>query len=389
MTGARLGSLALLLWLVACGRSNTQEVRAPRSEAPSPSTAAQVSTTEVSAAPSVPARVSGVTPVRSPAPLTGDPRAAVQRAHASLKNLREGKNADYIPALAKVDSNLFGVVVVTTKGEIFEVGDTTHSFSIQSISKVFTLSRVLEELGLPTVEKRIGTDATGQAFNSIIAVETNDTHRAGNPFVNPGAIATVGLLPARSPDEKWSKILATYEAFAGRKLEVDATIYKSESATNTRNRSIAWLLGSYGVIDGDPAPVLDVYTRQCSVAVNAHDLAVMGATLANGGVHPITKERVVSPETAAHVLSMMMTAGLYETSGTWSIEVGVPAKSGVGGGILAVVPGRYAVGTFSSPLDEAGNSVRGQRAVQSIVKDLGGNVFLARSEGERAPSASR
>lgn len=307
----------------------------------------------------------------------GDMRAAVTRAHQAYAGLEDGKNADYIPVLAKVNPKLFGITLVTTSGEVYEVGDVQHPFSIQSISKVFTLSRVMEELGIDVVEKKIGTDATGQPFNSIIAIEQNETHRAGNPFVNPGAIATVSLLPARTGDERWAKIIGTFDAFAGRKLGVDKDVYASESKTNTRNRAISWLLKAYDVIPGEPMEALDVYTRQCSVAVNAHDLAVMGATLANGGKNPVTGAQVIAPENAARVLSVMLTTGLYETSGTWSVAAGVPAKSGVGGGIVAVVPGRFAIGTFSPPLDEAGNSVRGQRAIESVVKELGGNVFVA------------
>ena len=310
--------------------------------------------------------------------MSGEPRAAVTKAHASFKGLTDGKNADYIPVLAKVDSKLFGVVLVTVNGEVYEIGDVQHAFSIQSVSKVFTLGRILEDLGAQAVEKKVGTNATGQAFNSIIAVEMNKKeHPAGNPFVNPGAIASTSLVPGATPEERWSRIMGTLENFAGRKLTVDAQVYKSESETNTRNRAISWLLKAYEVIPGDPMEALDLYTRQCSVSVTAHDLAVMGATLANGGTNPVTHQKVVSPENAARMLSVMLTAGFYETTGTWSFEVGVPSKSGVGGGIVAVVPGRYAVGTFAPPLDEAGNSVRGQRAIESIVKSLGGNIFMA------------
>lgn len=195
--------------------------------------------------------------------------------------------------------------------------------------------------------------------------------------MNPGAIAAVSLVPARDAQERWTRISTTLGAFAGRPLEVDQQVYKSESESNTRNRAISWLLKAYEVIPGDPMEALDLYTRQCSVSVTAHDLAVMGATLANGGMNPVTKRQVVSRDTAARALSIMLTAGFYETTGTWSFDVGVPAKSGVGGGIVAVVPGRYAVGTFAPPLDEAGNSVRGQRAIASIVEALGGNVFMA------------
>ncbi len=355
MIHRRLGSLVAIvsLALAACaGRPEPKE--------PTPTTS-----------------IASTTAAASPVAMNGDPQAAVTKAHADLKGVTEGKNADYIPVLAKVDSKLFGVVLVTVNGEVYEVGDVQHAFSIQSVSKVFTLGRILEDLGPAAVEKRIGTNATGQAFNSIIAIELNKkNHPAGNPFVNPGAIASVSLVPGATPDERWSRIMGTLENFAGRRLTIDEQVYKSESETNTRNRAISWLLKAYEVIPGDPMEALDLYTRQCSVAVTAHDLAVMGATLANGGTNPLTHQRVVSPENAARVLSVMLTAGFYETTGTWSFDVGVPSKSGVGGGIVAVVPGRYAIGTFAPPLDEAGNSVRGQKAVESIVKSLGGNIFM-------------
>jgi glutaminase len=333
------------------------------------------------AAPPRPAPVTAATATATTtttsASMGGDPRAAVMNAHRQFSGLTEGKNADYIPVLAKVDPKLFGIALVTVDGQVYEIGDSAHRFSIQSVSKVFTLAHLLENLGKDAVLKKIGANATGQPFNSIIAVELDKHHHPGNPFVNPGAIAAVSLVPAVSSQDRWSKITGTLDAFAGHRLEVDTQVYKSESETNTRNRAISWLLKAYEVIPGDPMEALDLYTRQCSMAVTAHDLAVMGATLANGGVNPITHRQVVSAETAARTLSVMLTAGLYELTGTWSIDVGVPAKSGVGGGIVAVVPGRYAIGTFSPPLDEAGNSVRGQRATESIVNAIGGNVFMA------------
>lgn len=377
MTYSKSGvRLAVVLLLVGCAHhagETSVSTSAPSPVAPAASERARGDAT-----------VSTTTLRRADVPVAlneGDVRAAVTRAHHAFAGLDEGKNADYIPALAKVDPKLFGITLVTTSGEIYEVGDVQHTFSIQSVSKVFTLSRAMEELGIQTVEKKIGTDATGEPFNSIVAIERNEVHRAGNPFVNPGAIATVSLVPARTSDERWSKIIGTLHAFAGRALRVDQEVYASESETNTRNRAISWLLKAYDVIPGDPMEALDVYTRQCSVAVNAHDLAVMGATLANGGKNPVSGARVIAPENAARVLSVMLTTGLYETSGAWSVATGVPAKSGVGGGVVAVVPGRFAIGTFSPRLDGAGNSVRGQRAIESIVKDLGGNVFVAQPMG--------
>lgn len=334
------------------------------------------------------------TPAPHAAPAAGLPtdselQSAMKKAYAANKGVTEGKNADYIPALAKVDPKLFAIAILTVDGRVFSIGDDGHAFSIQSISKPFVAARLMSEMGIQQVEEKLGVNATGLPFNSIEAIERNKTSEeppTGNPLVNAGAIAAVGNLKAADANARWNSVLGTLGAFAGRDLTVDQEIYKSESATNTRNRSIADLLKAYEVIPGSPAEALDVYTRQCSVAVNVKDLATMGATLANGGLNPLTGKRVVNADVAARTLALMMTAGLYEDSGTWAFEVGVPAKSGVGGGIVAAVPGKFAVAAFSPPLDEAGNSVRAQRAIESIVKDLGGNVFRV---AQRPSSAAR
>jgi glutaminase len=301
--------------------------------------------------------------------------SVVKQVYGRVKGVKEGKNADYIPALAKEDPSQFGIFLVTADGRTCEAGDTKDAFSIQSISKAFTAAAAMQARGPDAIEEKIGVNATGMPFNSILAVELNEKRRAGNPLVNPGAIATVSLVPGSNATERWNTILGTMSRAAGRRLTVDEVVYKSESDTNTRNGAIANLLKAYEVLEGDPEEVLDLYTRQCSVSVTARDLAMMGATLASGGVQPMTGERIFDPAVAAKTLAVMGTNGLYETSGVWAFEVGVPAKSGVGGGIVAVVPGRYAIGTFAPPLDEAGNSVRGQRAIEAIVKELGGNVF--------------
>ncbi|MCY1047119.1 glutaminase A [Corallococcus sp. bb12-1] len=314
---------------------------------------------------------------------------ALQRAHARYKGVKDGKNADYIPSLAKVDPGLFGIVLVTVDGRVYSVGDSEHPFAIESVSKPFTLARVLQDVGAAKVEKKIGTNATGEPFNSITAIEQNkEANRppAGNPLVNAGAITAVSMVPAQSSDERWTRIQDTLNAFAGRELTVNEDVYRSESATNTRNRAISWLLKSYDALPGDPMEALDVYTRQCSVNVTAKDLAIMGATLANGGMNPVTGKRVVDSENAQKVLSLMLTTGLYENSGDWSFTAGLPAKSGVGGGIVAVVPGRFAVATFSPPLDKSGNSVRGQKAVESIITELGGDIFSSGSAKQAARS---
>jgi glutaminase len=331
----------------------------------------------------------GVQPTPRPAPAADPFREALADAYKSLKSLTEGKNADSIPVLAKVDPSLYGLVIVTVHGAVYEIGGARDELSIQSVSEPFSLARAIETAGPEAVSKRIGVNATGQKFNSILAIDllknipSDEKHvtPAGNPLVDAGAISTVDLLPVARGVDKWSVILGNLEAFAGRKLTVNDEVYKSGSETNTHNRAIVQLLKGYDVIQGDPMEALDLYTRQCSVSVSARDLAVMGATLANGGRNPITGVQVVAPSTAAKVLAVLSTAGLNETTGEWLYKVGVPATSGVGGGIVAVVPGKFAVGTFSPPLDPAGNSVRGQRAVESIVQKLGANVFATKPVG--------
>jgi glutaminase len=322
--------------------------------------------------------------------LPGDAyRDALADAYRSFKTLAEGKNADYIPILARVDPALYGIVLVTVEGAVYEVGAARDEFSIQSVSKPFTAARAIETAGADAVDNRIGVNATGQKFNSILAIDLakqmpadkDHVHPAGNPLVNAGAIAAVDMVAAAPGADKWPVLLGNLEAFAGRRLTVNDEVYRSEAETNTHNRAIVQLLKDYEVIQGDPMQALDLYTRQCSVSVSARDLAVMGATLANGGRNPLTRVQVVSPETAARVLAIISTAGLYETTGEWLYRVGVPAKSGVGGGIVAVVPGRFAVGTFAPPLDPAGNSVRGQRAIAAIIKKLGGNLFASKPAG--------
>jgi glutaminase len=309
-------------------------------------------------------------------------KAAVDHAYKSVRTVKDGKNADYIPALAKVNSDFFGIAVITVDGQVISAGDASELFTIQSVSKPFIFGRLLTEMSAEEAEKKLGVNATGQKFNSVIAVELNKEEKrppSGNPLVNAGAIGTVALLKASNPVERWNKVSETLNAFAGRKLTVNEEVFKSESETNTRNKGIADLLKAYEVFNVDPEVAVDVYTRQCSVQVSAKDLATMGATLANGGVNPVSKQGVIPHEAAEHVLAVMMTYGLYEDTGSWVYYVGVPAKSGVGGGIVAVVPGQYAIATFSPPLDKAGNSVRGQQAIEMIVKELGGNLFQARA----------
>ena len=307
-------------------------------------------------------------------PAKADIETALQAAHAKYKDLKEGANADYIPALAKVPSNLFGIALITVDGAVYTVGDVDALFSIQSISKVFTLAKVFQQSGEQMVEDTIGVDATGQVFNSIVAVEQYKGQEM-NPFVNPGAIATTSMVKGADAKAVWAEIIGTYSAFAGRQLEVNQEVYKSESDTNQRNQAIGMLMYAYGRIKENPAQATDLYTRQCSVNVSAKDLATMAATLADGGTNPVTKKKVIDAQYVPGILAVMATAGMYDDSGKWLFKTGLPAKSGVGGGIIAVSPGKFGIAAFSPPLDAAGNSVRAQKAIADISAALGGNPY--------------
>jgi len=309
---------------------------------------------------------------------TGDPQKAVDNAYQQYRNLKEGKNADYIPALAKVDPNLFGIALVTVDGKVITAGDVKTEVSIQSISKVFTMAQVIQEQGLDSIEKRIGVDATGARFNSIIAVEGVRTVVGTgapemNPLVNPGAISATSMVSGANADEVWKKIIGVHNDFAGRQLSVLQDVYKSEADTNQRNQAIGALMLAYGYIKDNWQQAVDLYTRQCSIGVNARDLATMAATLAAGGRNPVTGKQVIDADKVPGVLAVMATAGLYDDSGKWFYHTGLPAKSGVGGGLIAVSPGKFGIAVVSPPLDDAGNSVRAQRAITLISNQLGGN----------------
>jgi glutaminase len=313
-----------------------------------------------------------------------NPQAAVDAAYAKYKGLKEGKNADYIPALAKVDPNLFGIALVTVDGKVYTAGDLKTEVSIQSISKVFTMAQVIQEQGLESIEKRIGVDATGARFNSIIAIEgVKNVIGTGAPemnaLVNPGAISATSMVKGASADEVWKKIIGFHNAAAGRQLTVLQDVYKSESDSNQRNQAIGALMLAYGYIKENWQQAVDLYTRQCSIGVNAQDLAMMAATLATGGTNPVTKARVLDTEKVPGVLAVMATAGLYDDSGKWLYHTGLPAKSGVGGGIIAVSPGKFGIAVVSPPLDDAGNSIRAQRAITDISNALGGNPYAAKT----------
>jgi glutaminase len=313
------------------------------------------------------------------------PQQAVDAAYAKFKTLKEGKNADYIPALAKVDPNLFGIALVTVDGKVYTAGDVKTEVSIQSISKVFTMAQVIQEQGLDSIEKRIGVDATGARFNSIIAVESVKVVQGTgapemNPLVNPGAISATSMVKGNNADEVWKKIIGFHDDAAGRQLNVLQDVYKSESDTNQRNQAIGALMLAYGYIKNNWQQAVDLYTRQCSIGVNAKDLATMAATLANSGKNPVTGKQVIDASKVPGVLAVMATAGLYDDSGKWLYHTGLPAKSGVGGGIIAVSPGKFGIAVVSPPLDDAGNSIRAQRAITDISNALGGNPYAPRAK---------
>jgi glutaminase len=304
----------------------------------------------------------------------------VQEAYDKFKDDKNGKNADYIPYLAQVDSKLFGIAIVTTDNQVVTMGDVKYSFSIQSISKVYTMALAMDELGTDKVFDKIGSEPTGRPFNSPVAVVDMPSH-TGNPFVNAGAIATTSLISGKDADEKWNKILDFYSRVAGEKLTLIDEVYKSEAATNTGNKALSMLLAKYDRIYADPFESVDIYTKQCSVGVNATQLARMGATLANNGINPATGAQVIEAEAVPHILSTMTEAGLYDGSGGWAWRVGLPAKSGVGGGIVAIVPGKGAIAVFAPPLDEAGNSVKAQRVIEYVANKLHYNLYSPMSVG--------
>jgi glutaminase len=303
--------------------------------------------------------------------------AALKAAHEKYKGIKEGANADYIPALAKVDPNIYGIALVTVDGKVYTAGDVKSEVSIQSISKVFTMAKVIEERGVDAIENNMGVDATGQVFNSIVAVEQYKGAEM-NPLVNPGAITATSMVSGKSRDEIWKKILDWHGEFAGRALSVNQEVFKSEADTNQRNQAISMLMYAYGPIKDNPLQACDIYTRQCSVGVNAKDLATMAATLANGGKNPVTGKQVMKSENVPEVLAVMATAGLYDDSGKWLYHTGLPAKSGVGGGIIAVSPGKFGIAVISPPLDKAGNSVRAQKAIADISNALSGNPYASK-----------
>ena len=298
----------------------------------------------------------------------------VEDAHRRFRDNVEGSLSTVYPVLQRADPAHFGLCVASARGDMVEAGDVDVPFSIMSVAKPFVLALVCEALGDETVRRRIGVNATGLPFNSLIAIERSPDGRT-NPMVNPGAIATAGMVPGDSLDERWQFVLDGMSRFAGRPLALADEVYASAIESNHRNRAIAELLHSLGALDADPLETVELYTRQSSLETTARDLAVLGATLANGGTNPLTGERVVSSSVCHDVMVVMTTAGMYDTSGDWLWDVGLPGKSGIGGGIVTVSPGKGGLGVFSPLLDAAGNSVRGQLASAFLSTELGLDLF--------------
>lgn len=303
-------------------------------------------------------------------------REAIDEAYVIFRGVVDGQPSSVYPALERADPALFGICVVGVTGQVLATGDADTAFPLMSVAKPFTFALVCDAIGHEAARQALGVNATGQPFNSIEAVERAEGGRT-NPMVNPGAIGTVGLIAGPDHAARWAALRGGLSRFAGRELALDEETFASASATNHRNRALAALLHSLGALRQDPAETLDLYTRQSCLSVTARDLAVMGATLADGGVNPVTGERVVSAESCRYALTVMTTAGLYETSGDWLYRVGLPGKSGIGGGIVTVSPGKGGLGTFSPPLDEAGNSVRGQLAAAYLSSRLGLDIFAS------------
>jgi glutaminase len=318
------------------------------------------------------------------AALVGDLKATVSplrrylgELYARYKDLNEGRPADYIPELAKVDPRGFGICVTSLDGRHFAFGDVDHAFTIQSVSKPFVYGLALEDHGREYVLSKVGVEPTGDAFNSLIRLDER-SKRPFNPMINAGAIATTALVNGRDETEKFNRLLDVYRRYTGRDIHVDMSVFTSERSTGHRNRAIAHLMLNFSMISGDIEETLDLYFKQCSLLVTARDLAMIAATLANGGVNPLTRDRAVAREYVQDILSVMYTCGMYDFSGEWAYRVGIAAKSGVGGGICAVVPGVAGVGVYSPSLDERGNSVRGIRVLEDLSRKYQLHAFNGR-----------
>jgi glutaminase len=307
-------------------------------------------------------------PSSSPPPGPSPIERYLRTLHASFLELEDGEVATYIPELGKADPRWFGIALATVDGHVYEVGDARLPFTIQSISKPFVYGLALADRGKAAVLERIGVEPTGEAFNEI-SLEPG-SGRPRNPLINAGAIAATALIAGHSADDRWSRILSLFGIYAGRPLLLDESVYRSESETGHRNRAIGHMLRNFGILDGSPDEPLDLYFRQCSIGVTCRDLALMAATLAKGGIHPITGQRAIGESDVDEVLSVMTSCGMYDSAGEWLYNVGFPAKSGVAGGVLAVLPGQFGIGVFSPPLDARGNSVRGVAVCSALSNEL-------------------
>jgi glutaminase len=306
-------------------------------------------------------------------------QAAVDEAYRLYRAEASGTPSQTYPALARVPGHLFGICVAGVGGGMYRAGDSGHQFTIMSVAKPFVFALVCQTLGAERARQKLGVNATGLAFDSLSFVERSADGRS-NPMVNAGAIAATSLVQGESSEEKWKYLADGLSRFAGRDLTLSDETYVSASATNHRNRAIANLLASRNRIYWDPAETVDLYTRQSCLLTSAEDLAVMTATLADGGVNPVTGTRAVTADACQHALAVMATAGMYETSGDWLFDVGVPGKSGIGGGVIAVSPGKGGLGAFSPLLDPAGNSVRGQLAARHLSRTLGLSLFASKAQ---------
>jgi len=305
--------------------------------------------------------------------LTSPIQDFLEELHRECAAVNDGQMATYIPELAKANPDWFGICLVTANGAVYEVGDTRQEFTIQSISKPFVYGLALEDNGREAALQKVGVEPTGDAFNSISL--DPGTGRPRNPMINAGAIATTGLIAGKTPHTRFKRILEAFSLYAGRELRVDETVYRSESETGHRNRAIGHMLRNFDKLAGDPAPTTEIYFQQCSISVNCRDLGVMAATLANRGVNPLTGKQALRGEYVESVLSVMGTCGMYDYAGEWLYNVGIPAKSGVAGGVLAVLPGQMGIGVFSPRLDAHGNSVRGIRVCQDLSRHLDLHLF--------------
>ena len=302
-------------------------------------------------------------------------KEAAQEAYEQIKSNTGGKNADYIPYLANIDKNLFGISICLMDGQTIQFGDSEYKFGIESVSKVHTAILILRQYGAQKLLEQIGADATGLPFNSIFAILLENDHPS-TPLVNAGAITACSMVnPTGDSDEKWKAIVENITDLCGSAPQLIDELYKSESETNFNNRSIAWLLKNYNRIYDDPAMSLDLYTRQCSLGITAAQLSICGATIANDGTNPVTGKQIFDASLTPKITSLIATVGFYEHTGDWLYTSGIPAKTGVGGGVMGVLPGLLGIAAFAPPIDSAGNSVKAQLAIKFIMNKLGLNIF--------------